>query len=79
MKWILLLVLVLVIVAVAFAPWQALQTSWVVPPSGEIKIHWHECLSAGGGSVMLTSEQMLFGFTVENGSPFEPLLVTACD
>ncbi len=76
MKWIALLLIIVVIFVLA--PWQALQTSWVIPPASELRIHWHKCLSAGGGSVTLTDSQMIGGFITENLSSSEPLIVKAC-
>jgi hypothetical protein len=81
MKWViaLLVALLVVVLLIALAPWQALETYWIVSPLGEVQIHWHQCLSAGGGSVILTNEQTIHGFIVENLSLYEPLLVTTCD
>jgi hypothetical protein len=77
MKW-LLVALLIALLAVVFAPWQALQTNWIVPPSDAVRIHWHQCLSAGGATVILTNSQMIWGFVVEDASPSDPLLVRAC-
>ncbi len=59
-------------------PWQALQNSWTLPPSGEITIQWHGCLEAGGARVILTTGQMWEGYTVENLSTNQSLLVATC-
>lgn len=66
----LFIVLLVVVLVVAFAPWQALQTSWVIPAGQTSVIHWHDCLmnEATGKTVNLTEQEVVLGFKIPNST-----------